>query len=227
MVNSISSTVSSSAQSAAPIGVGDDCALLNPRQACAAISTDLHARRRHSLHRRSGNAAGRKALAVNSATWPPAAPALWPSPWRWPCPRPWMPGWRFLAQPVRAGRRAHCELIGGDTTRGPLAICRVRRGAAGTGAAAAVAPGPATFCTSAALGDAWLALRCSAARAPRRRRLKSSARASTRPRVALGLALPGGRQRRPTSDGLVGDLVIILKASGAGPGSTPSRSQSI
>jgi thiamine-monophosphate kinase len=115
-----------------------------------------------------------------------------------------------------------CELIGGDTTRGPLAICITVFGEVPPGQAllrSGARPGDDLY-VSGTLGDARLALEVfrgtrsvpQAAFEAARERMEQPT-----PRVALGLALRGvATAAADISDGLVGDLGHILKASGAG-----------
>jgi thiamine-monophosphate kinase len=115
-----------------------------------------------------------------------------------------------------------CDLIGGDTTKGPLNICITVFGEVPAGAALrrdAAKPGDDIW-ISGTLGDARLALACY------RHELELDEltlnTAATRmhaptPRVALGLALRGiAHAAIDISDGLVGDLGHILERSGVG-----------
>src|SRR5215207_10015453 len=108
-----------------PLGVGDDCALLAPGPGMQfAVSTDMLVEGRHFLSTVDPFRLGHKALAVNLSdlaacgarplafTLALALPAADPA-WLEPFSR----GLFALAD-------AHgCTLVGGDTTRGPLAIC--------------------------------------------------------------------------------------------------------
>jgi thiamine-monophosphate kinase len=115
-----------------------------------------------------------------------------------------------------------CELIGGDTTKGPLNICitvfgevpaaqALRRDAAKEGD---------DIWVSGSLGDARLAL--AACNKELHLEQEDFARALQRldqpaPRVALGTALRGiAHAAIDVSDGLIGDLRHILKRSGVG-----------
>ena len=109
----------------AVLGVGDDCALLQPRPGMQlAISSDMLVEGRHFLSTVSPAALGHKALAVNLSDLAacgaqplaftlalalPRADAAWLEP---------------FSQGLLALADAHgCELVGGDTTQGPLNIC--------------------------------------------------------------------------------------------------------
>jgi hypothetical protein len=124
-----------------------------------------------------------------------------------------------------------CELIGGDTTKGPLNICITVFGEVAPGHALrrdAARPGDDIW-ISGTLGDARLALAgyWKEARAgPRPAALAALRMHAPTPRVALGRALAQGRIAHAAldiSDGLVGDLGHILAASGSAPRSMPTR----
>jgi thiamine-monophosphate kinase len=111
-------------------------------------------------------------------------------------------------------RRYRVDLIGGDTTRGPLNICVQIMGEVPRGKALR----RDDVWVSGTLGDAALAL----AALKRRIRLKPAelARCAAKlhqpqPRIALGLALRGvARSAIDISDGLLADLGHILERSG-------------
>ena len=218
----------------AVLGVGDDCALLQPAAGMQlAISTDMLVAGRHFFADVDPRTLGHKALAVNLSDLAacgarplaftlalalPTADAAWLEP---------------FAQGLLALADAHgCELVGGDTTQGPLTICITVFGE--VPAAAARRPGqPGTqallrsgaragddLYVSGTLGDARLALEVlqgklslpEAVLTPARLRLEQPT-----PRVALGLALRGiASAAADVSDGLLGDLGHILTRSGVG-----------
>ena len=208
----------------AALGVGDDCALLNPTPGMQlAISTDLLLEGRHFLSPVDPVRLGHKALAVNLSDL--AACGARPLAFTLALALPeaidaWLEG---FSRGLFALADAHdCELIGGDTTRGPLAICITVFGEVPPGQAllrSGARPGDDLY-VSGTLGDARLALEVfrgtrsvpQAAFEAARERMEQPT-----PRVALGLALRGvATAAADISDGLVGDLGHILKASGTG-----------
>jgi len=223
----------------AVLGIGDDCALLQPapgRQ--LAVSSDMLVAGRHFLPEVDPLTLGHKALAVNLSDLAacgarpvaftlalalPEASAQWLEP---------------FARGLFALADAHqCELIGGDTTRGPLNICITVLGDVPVvqGRSAALLRSGAKagddLYVSGTLGDARLALHClhgqeilpSAQLAAARVRLETPT-----PRVALGLALRGVASAAiDISDGLLGDLRHILRASGVGARLDTARALSL
>jgi hypothetical protein len=92
--------------------------------------------------------------------------ARWPSRWRWRCPGWMKPGWlAFRAGCWRLADAHGCELVGGDTTQGPLNICITVFGEVPAGQAllrSGARPGDDIY-VSGTLGDARLALELPAA----------------------------------------------------------------
>ena len=107
------------------LGIGDDCALLLPQPGQQlAVSTDMLVEGRHFLSTVDPAALGHKALAVNLSDL--AACGATPVAFSLALAMPRVDE-RFLegfARGLLALADAHgCELIGGDTTQGPLNIC--------------------------------------------------------------------------------------------------------
>jgi thiamine-monophosphate kinase len=213
-----------------PLGIGDDCALLpgGPGGALA-VSTDMLVAGRHFFEDVDPAALGHKALAVNlsdlaamgarpiGCTLAIALPAV---------DVDWL---QAFADGLFALADEHgCELVGGDTTRGPLNLCitvfgevpealALRRDRARAGH---------DLWVSGALGAAaWAVERRlrpdptgpgpdPAALGAARERLERP-----QPRVALGLALRGvAAAAIDLSDGLAGDLAHVLERSTAACG---------
>jgi thiamine-monophosphate kinase len=112
-----------------------------------------------------------------------------------------------------------CELVGGDTTRGPLNICITVFGEVPPGGAllrSGARVGDDLY-VSGTLGDARLALEVFRGRVAVGADVFDSARARMEqptPRTALGVALRGiATSAADVSDGLLGDLRHILQAS--------------
>lgn len=208
----------------AVLGAGDDCALLQPRPGMQlATSTDLLIEGRHFLSTVPPERLGHKALAVNLSDL--AACGAEPLGFTLSLALPaadaaWLEG---FARGLYALADAHgCELVGGDTTRGPLAINVSIFGEVPAGQALLRSGARAgdDLYVSGTLGDARLALETFRGNvslpgdAFERVRL---ALEQPQPRVALGLGLRGlASSAIDLSDGLLGDLGHVLKRSGVG-----------
>jgi thiamine-monophosphate kinase len=208
----------------AVLGVGDDCALVAARKGMAlALSTDMLLAGRHFLPGTDPLNLGHKALAVNLSDlaamgadprWALLAIALPDAKEKWIA--------AFAKGFFRLARRFGTELIGGDTTKGPLTIAitvigevppklALRRDAARAGD---------DVWLSGATGEAALGL----AHLQGRVKLKGVAREAClerlhapEPRLRLGRRLRGlARSAIDVSDGLLADLGHIVKASGVG-----------
>ncbi|HWZ47183.1 MAG TPA: thiamine-phosphate kinase [Herbaspirillum sp.] len=211
-------------QSCTVLGIGDDCALLQPNAGMQlAISTDMLVEGRHFFPAADALALGHKCLAVNLSDLAamgaqplaftlalalPAAQDDWLGP--------------FSSGLLALADLHGCELIGGDTTKGPLTISitifgevpadgALRRDAAQVGD---------DIWVSGTLGDARLALagyRNEITLAAAEQQAAAERMHRPTPRVALGLALRGiAHAAIDISDGLNGDLGHILQRSGVG-----------
>src|SRR5574337_689716 len=208
----------------AALGVGDDCALLTPRPGMQlAISCDMLVQGQHFFADTDPEGLGHKALAVNLSDL--AACGARPLAFTLALALPraddaWLAA--FSAGLYALADAHGCELIGGDTTAGPLAICITVFGEVPAGQAllrSGAHAGDDVY-VSGTLGDARLALQALTGRLALDGAALATARARLEqptPRVALGLALRGVASAAiDVSDGLVGDLGHILAASGVG-----------
>lgn len=206
------------------LGVGDDCALLKvPEDEVLATSTDMLVEGRHFFAGADPRALGHKTLAVNLSDLAamgarplgftlalslPSADEDWL--------KPFSEGLLSLAD-------AHqIELIGGDTTRGPLTLCVTVFGSAPENLAlrrSGARPGDDLW-VSGSLGDARLALAAllgEIALDADQLAVAAERLHTPTPRNALGLALRGiASAAIDVSDGLLGDLGHILESSGTG-----------
>jgi thiamine-monophosphate kinase len=212
------------ANSAVSLGVGDDCALLAPAPGTQlAVSSDMLVAGRHFFPDVDPFYLGHKSLAVNLSDL--AAMGARPLAFTLALSLPevsesWLSA--FSQGLLQLADRFDCQLVGGDTTKGPLNICITIFGEVGTADAlrrdGALAEDD--IWVSGTLGDARLAL----AALLKDMELESGDLNTAlerlhapQPRVALGLELRGiATSAIDISDGLVGDLGHILKRSHVG-----------
>lgn len=203
------------------LGVGDDAALIKAGKGrLLAVSADMLVADRHFFKDADPESVGHKALAVNlsdmaamgaTPRWVTLGIALPRADARWVAA--FSKGFMALA------RKHGVDLIGGDTTRGPLNICvqiigevparqALRRDGAKAGD---------DIWVSGTLGDAALAVAARSKRIklkPAERKLVQQRLDRPVPRIALGQALRGvARSAIDVSDGLVADLGHICERS--------------
>jgi thiamine-monophosphate kinase len=212
--------------SRAVLGIGDDCALIAPTPGLqTAISSDMLVEGRHFFAGEDARRLGHKALAVNLSDL--AAMGARPLGLTLALALPQAErGWLhdFAAGLFALADAYNIELIGGDTTRGPLTICITVFGEVAPGRAlrrSAARPGDDIW-VSGTLGDARLALAGYRGECP----LDAAALAAAGvrmhtpvPRVELGVLLAEqgiAHAAIDVSDGLVGDLGHILARSQVG-----------
>ncbi|MDQ0034096.1 thiamine-monophosphate kinase [Variovorax boronicumulans] len=207
-----------------PLGVGDDCALLAPAPGMQlAVSSDMLVEGRHFLSTVEPSRLGHKALAVNLSDL--AACGAKPLAFTLALALPgvdehWLEG--FSRGLFALADEHGCELVGGDTTRGPLNICITVFGEVPAGSALLRSGARAgdDIWVSGTLGDARLALEVFRGTIALPAEVFAEARMRMEqptPRVALGQALRGiASSAVDVSDGLVGDLGHILGSSNVG-----------
>jgi thiamine-monophosphate kinase len=203
----------------AVLGVGDDAAIVRARPGHELVVTiDMLVAGRHFADGADPEKLGHKALAVNLSDiaamgarprWATLALALPVVDARWLA--------AFSRGLMRLARRHGVDLVGGDTTRGPLTICVQITGEVPSGRALRRdgARGGDDVWVSGTLGDAALALGAGRLRlTPHERRALQSKLDAPTPRVNLGVALRDvARSAIDVSDGLVADLGHICERS--------------
>jgi thiamine-monophosphate kinase len=203
------------------LGIGDDCALLQPDATQSlAVTSDMLVEGRHFFAGANAEWLGHKALAVNLSDL--AAMGAKPVGFTLALALPnanadWLA--QFSQGMFRLAQQWQCPLIGGDTTQGPLTICitafghvpardAIKRSGAQVGD---------DIWVSGTLGDARLALgalRREWSLDPISLEAVLPRMHEPEPRIALGMQLRGiASSALDISDGLLGDLRHILKAS--------------
>jgi thiamine-monophosphate kinase len=206
------------------LGVGDDCALLQPSAGMhQCVTTDMLVEGRHFLSTVDPYRLAQKALVVNLSDL--SACGAKPYAFTLALSLPQVdPAWlqRFSSGLWDTALEYDVDLVGGDTTKGPLSICITAFGEVPPGDAllrSAAMHGDDIY-VSGCVGDARLALEVF------RGHISLGADAFDRvrkrmecpnARVNLGVALRGvANACIDISDGLVGDLGHILSRSGVG-----------
>jgi thiamine-monophosphate kinase len=210
----------------ATLGIGDDCALITPTPGMqTAISSDMLVEGRHFFAGEDPVRLGHKALAVNLSDLAAmgARPVGFTLALALPsADRAWLAG--FSQGLFALADAFNIELIGGDTTKGPLTICITVFGELRPGRAlrrSAARPGDDIW-ISGTLGDARLALagyRLEHTLDPASLHAAAVRMHTPVPRVELGVLLAEqgiAHAAIDISDGLVGDLGHILKRSSVG-----------
>ena len=206
------------------LGVGDDCALLRPSEGIQlAISSDMLVEGRHFLSTVDPRRLGHKALAVNLSDLAACGAEPLGFTLALSLPRADEAWLGAFAQGLFDLADVHdCELIGGDTTQGPLNICITVFGEVPPGDALLRSHAQAgdDIYVSGTVGDARMALEAFRGTLALDADVFSYARARMEeptPRVSLGLALRAiANAAIDISDGLLGDLGHILRQSGVG-----------
>lgn len=208
----------------AVLGIGDDCALLRPASGCElAVSKDLLVEGRHFLAGTDAMRLGHKCLAVNLSDL--AAMGAMP---RWVMLGVALPAadedWveAFARGFFGLADRHHVELVGGDTTRGPLTVSVTVFGElpAGTALRRDAARQGDDIWVSGTTGEAALGLAHLQGRtqiAPPLLAHCLDRLEQPWPRLEPGLRLRGvAHGAIDVSDGLLADLGHILARSGVG-----------
>ena len=206
------------------LGVGDDAALLRPTPGQVLVAAvDMLVGGRHFLPGVDPASLGHKCLAVNLSD----IAAMGAVP-RWALLAGALPdadaGWLGeFARGLYALADAHgVDLVGGDTTSGPLNLCVTILGEVPEGEAitrGGARAGDDVY-VSGTLGDAALAVAAAAGRVTLDERALAACRMRLdwpQPRIVLGQRLRGvASAMLDVSDGLTGDLGHIVERSGVG-----------
>lgn len=208
----------------ADVGIGDDCAVWTPRAGHQlALSADMLVEGRHFMSTVNPKHLGHKSLAVNLSDL--AACGATPQAFLLSLSLPradevWLSG--FSKGLFELADQHGCELIGGDTTQGPLNIAITIMGDTpqGQGILRSAAQVGDDLYVTGHLGDARLALEAFRGKVSLPQHVFDLARhrmECPEPRVAFGQSLRGiAHAMADISDGLLGDLGHILKASHVG-----------
>ncbi|MEW8427467.1 MAG: thiamine-phosphate kinase [Candidatus Thiodiazotropha sp.] len=205
------------------LGIGDDAALIRvPKGMDLALSVDTLVAGVHFFPEIPPADLGYKVLAVNLSDL--AAMGAEPAWVTLALTIPqiddqWIAG--FCSGFTELATRFDLQLVGGDTTAGPLSVTVQVQGLipAGEGLRRSGAVAGDDIYVTGGLGDAALALRCKQQGTDQREDMEQLSMRLDRPvpRVEAGIALRGiASSAIDISDGLVADLGHILKSSGVG-----------
>lgn len=217
-------TEQSSRRSDVSLGIGDDAALLvPPPDSLLAVSVDTLIAGVHFPLDTAAHAVGYKSLAVNLSdlaamgaepAWVTLALTLPEMDETWLA--------EFSRGLFELAREHNMQLVGGDTTRGPLSITVQVTGFVPQGQAlvrSGAQPGDGIFLTG-SVGDAGLGLRLHQQQAAANDAAATSLVHRLEfptPRISTGLTLRGHASSAiDVSDGLAADLMHVLAASGVG-----------